>query len=469
MTSSFALRTSIGRIARWGSVMALAAAAACAHASTSHALILAIGEYGTGDPADNLPGIDIDANLARQMVQRLGVPASNVSALSNAQLTRNALVAAFSDLERRLATNDNLVIYFSGHGARFTDPRGSGCSEAMVLRGLELFTDAELQQVLQRLSQRVRQVVMFNDSCFSGGAATKSASTRSAVPRAVLKQPKPGARLAVAGRSTEADPCSLPINAFMRNFALGPAQSGAPAMVYLAAAADNEVAFATPNGSAATVAWNACLSQPGTDADNDGIITADELHRCAQGRVRSAQFNQTLGVTGKGNLPLVSLTSNSAASDSHVALLAEIEAGADRSSVVDLTLIPAQASYRIGQDGFRMRATLSRPGYLYVVQAGSDGTLSPIYPAAGTAGDLKAAGSYMLPPDQRYRYTSQGPAGVSRFLAIVSPERIDLLEKLRPKTPLTRSMTRNFAEGPAPGTQTVYWASSILAAQEVRP
>ncbi|MCU0941789.1 MAG: caspase family protein, partial [Hydrogenophaga sp.] len=139
-----------------------------AHAAKSHALILWIGDYGRADL--NLPGIDTDARLARQMAMKMGVKADDIREVSNRGLNVDGFVRAFSDLEGRVGQGDQVFIYFSGHG--YQEGAGSQCRESLVGYGPSFFSDEQMKSTLERLGQKARQVIMMNDSCFSGGAAS---------------------------------------------------------------------------------------------------------------------------------------------------------------------------------------------------------------------------------------------------------------------------------------------------------
>ena len=77
-------------------------------------------------------------------------------------------------------------------------------------------------------------------------------------------------------------------------------------LLYVAAAADNEVSYASAQGSLATQAWLACLKDPAADTDRSGSISGDELKACAQVRVDANKLgvHQTITLNGTAALPL---------------------------------------------------------------------------------------------------------------------------------------------------------------------
>lgn len=404
-----------------------------AHAAKSHALILWIGDYGRADL--NLPGIDLDARLARQIALKMGVKAENIREISNRNLTAEAIARAFSDLDSRVTQGDQVFVYFSGHGHQ-TQGSNNQCRESLVGFGPSLYDDEQMKSALERIGRKARQVVMMNDSCFSGGAASAKQTHAGATMSA--DAPVAGARgkfytQEVAG--SVANPgadytCGDAVNAkFWRNF--NPESiANRPNTVYLAAASAREVAFATPQGSAATVAWHACLSRPSTDRDRSGTITADELQACAQQEVTRMGHRQTLTTVGLADLPLSFQGEGIGATGdrdvSPVAALRDIAATADRSRPV--TLAPTLSTFRIGQDDLRFSVTTARPGYLYLLQAGSDGkTLNVIYPNAIDKNHFVPAGTHSFPRQgSTLRLMSRGPMGVSSMLAVIVDQPIEL-------------------------------------------
>jgi hypothetical protein len=275
-------------------------------AGQHHGLLMWIGQYGSAER--NLPGIALDAERARQMATALGVPDALRRELSDEQLTLRGLADALDSLERRVAPGDRVFIYFSGHGKQIDGSRfGARCSEGLVTREGALYLDVAIEYTLQRLAAKA-QVVMMNDSCHSGGAATKryaapaGAEADDEVPKAY-----PGPVSAVGGRKgsgDEAGGCGAAVNKgvdLARAFT-----QGAGRWLYIAAARADEAAFATPRGSRATQAWQACLAAPDTDADRDGQVTGDELRACAQRQIDAAgRGRQTITLVGDGSLPLL--------------------------------------------------------------------------------------------------------------------------------------------------------------------
>ncbi|MCW5637132.1 MAG: caspase family protein, partial [Rubrivivax sp.] len=293
-----------------------AAAAACVAAfagwatpalAENHALILWIGDYG--DPRANLPGIDLDAAHAAKIAKLMGVPEKNIFEVSNAKLTPQNVGAALAAMHERIKEGDKLFVYYSGHGTQMAARGGTNarCTEAMYVRG-GVFMDSALQEALTKLGQKASQVVMMNDSCFSGGAATRSlTAAASEDAKAKFLPPDYKANTAVgAGYS-----CGDAVNTrgMTRSLATLEKDQRGPQVLYIAASTDTQVSFATKKGSYATLTWAQCLADASSDRNKSGTINGEELQACAQGWLNRLGVKQTIMLQGNAKLPLT-FTSN---------------------------------------------------------------------------------------------------------------------------------------------------------------
>ena len=400
--------------------LALAAAAPSCALAADHALIMGIGVYQ--QPNANLPGIDKDVRIARRIAQSIGVPAQNIRELSDGQVTRDGVNAALRQLESTVQPGDRVFIYYSGHGAQ---ERGSGgaekCTEGMFVHDMKMYPDGELEATLGRIAAKAAQLVMFNDSCFSGGAASKSA-TRS-IPGAVPKFFK-----SVADRPDYTCGQAVNMKNTVRNLVVSAADRGNN-FVYVAAAADDEVAMATSNGSAATVAWEACLRNPAADRNGSGALDAAELQACAQREVDRMGHRQTLTTIGNANLPISfavagapPATSTEAAQRS-AATLEDIRQAASPAIRVELQ---ARRQLVINQDPLDITVRTNRSGYLYLLHVGSDGrTFNLLFPNDLDQNNYIQSGQAVQLPRPHWRVRAGGPVGESHVMAIVSDTKRD--------------------------------------------
>ncbi len=280
---------------------ALLALLASAARAENHALIMWIGDYGKPDV--NLPGIDLDAANAKKIAVAMGVSPKNMTEISNTELTRANVKGALQSLHDRIKDGDKVFLYYSGHGAQ-APAQGSTsakCSEALVARD-GLFFDNDMQAALTQLGNKASQVVMMNDSCFSGGAATRALAKPPADFKAKFLPVDAKANTAVGAGYSCGDPTNTGRVARSLNTMAKDARG--PQVLYIAASNDTQVSFATSQGSLATLAWSACMSAANADTDRSGRINGAELQACAQSLIDKRGTKQTITIQGNAQLPL---------------------------------------------------------------------------------------------------------------------------------------------------------------------
>jgi hypothetical protein len=485
---------------------ALAAAAlliALPAAAENHALIMWIGDYG--NPRSDLPGIDLDAANARTIAKAMGVAPKNMTEISNANLTRANMGAALAGLQSRILDGDKVFLYYSGHGAQIPGRNTSArCTEALVARD-GLFLDADLQEALTRLGRKASQVVMMNDSCFSGGAATKSLAPPSDGSRPKFLPPDAKTNTAITNDYSCGNPTN--VNKLSRSLDGMAKDTRGPQVLYVAASTDTQVSLATRKGSIATLAWAACLTAANADTNGSGSINGEEMMECAQAVIDHWGAKQTVMLQGNAKLPLSFVSNASSATPAAAApidppatapaaaqaappaappaaapaapatvnaaqALHDLRAAADRGYQVQITL--ARNSLRIGKDLLDFSVSTNREGYLYLLQVGSDGkTFNLLFPNKIDTDNAVQPGTYRFPRDS-WRVRAGGPAGTSHLVAIVSPVRKDLsremdLSSVFPSSTANAASTRTLiveATGAGGAGGGRYGASDVVSVNE---
>ena len=396
----------------------LALAGGAAHAE-NHALIMWLGEYA--DASNNLPGIDKDASLARRIARSMGVADANIIEAKNRQLTLEGMKQAVGTLTGRIQSGDRVFLYYSGHGGQI-DGDGGKCSEGMVSHDARLYFDRELQADLDKLATKAAQVIFMNDSCFSGGAATKDAKPAGGV---VAKSYVGAIKSGSSGG--EGYVCGEAVNKMTRNLMVRANQTGTQ-LLYIAASSEREVSFASPQGSIATVAWAQCLEAAQTDSNRDGLLSGDELRQCAQSRISNGGRNrQTITLLGNTQMPVgfVAATATAAAPAAQTApvqpeqTLEGIRAAADPALALTLNLSQQRLSISKGD---RLDFSVSTPqaGYLYLLHIGSDGkTFDVLFPNDIDTNNFIAAGTHRF-PRPNWAVQATGPEGTGYVMAYLS-------------------------------------------------
>lgn len=391
-----------------------------AHAA-NHALILTIDYAGSPNA---LPGIDRDGDLANKMALDMGVPEGNIRRVSNRDLSAKGIEAALRSFGQKLSRSDNVFIYYSGHGAQISRD-GKACIEGMVGDDMKLLLSQDLSPLLKTIASTAARTVVMNDSCFSGGQfRDKDAATRSTGPTRVAKQVGTSSLKASTVDNYE---CGAAVNKQFRDMGVV-AYQASNQYVYLAAASDREVAFATPTGSSATVAWSTCLRDASTDLDRNGSIDGTELRSCAQSWLRREGYNQTVVLAGSEQLPIAFLsgtTQNASTGDACRAsngrgVLESLVNGANRDVQVSLSL--NNQPLRIGRDLLDFTVETGERGYLYLLHVGSSGKFHQLFPNERDDQNLIERGKHRFPRD-KWAIQAQGPnPGTGQLLALVSPE-----------------------------------------------
>ena len=449
--------------------LTLATLATCAMTMTgqaqadNHALIMTIDYQGT---YNFLPGIDKDGDMAVKIAQSMGIPSQNIKRLGNSDLTLSGISRALQDLISRIHEDDKVFLYYSGHGYQGANESGSKCSEALVTSDRQYFHDVQLSQSLEALAAKASQVVMFNDSCFSGGAATKDLSRNA-------NDPVPKVYVAQSSDAIKGYVCGHAVNKEFRNLGVVDLKHP-PQTLYVAAAAPNEVSFATTNGSWATQAWATCLSGSSADRDGNGIVDGNELRDCSQRILNAAGRQQTISLLGSTSpsLPVSFIGSGSGGAPTPVAhlnkTLESLRAAADPSMSVDLSITNDRLT--INKDNLDFTVTTQQSGYLHLLHVASDGKFYVLFPNKLDQNNNVQSGTHRF-PRARWAIQAQGPMpGTSYLMAYLSKSPRDFSKDMEVEGP--------FAMGNAntDTTKTLgivalsgrYGASTVAAIQEVK-
>lgn len=166
------------------------------------ALLIGINQYPNLPPRLQLHYAVADVNdLKRVLIDQYQFPESNVVTLIDAQATKKGITRALADLasKRRIAKDDAVLIFFSGHGQTVSLQNGGEM-------GYMLPYDAEVDLAdptdfsayyatcigmdeLQRLSPGIpaKHVLFLIDACYSGLAATSRGGLSSEIPNYLAK------------------------------------------------------------------------------------------------------------------------------------------------------------------------------------------------------------------------------------------------------------------------------------------
>lgn len=147
-------------------------------ATNRWALLIGIDHY-QNFPFQNLKGCVNDIVLVADILrERFGFPAEHIATVTNERATRQGILDSLRALTERVGMNDEVVMFYAGHGSRMRDREGNkptGMDETLVPhdsgRGCNPnrdITDDELRVWLANLSQKTPNITLIFDSCHSG-------------------------------------------------------------------------------------------------------------------------------------------------------------------------------------------------------------------------------------------------------------------------------------------------------------
>jgi hypothetical protein len=197
---------------------------------------------------------------------QLGIPAENVTLLTNEQATLTAVRRTLgTELRRKAGPKDTVIIYFAGHGVPeidATSPDEDGLEKYLALYDSapeDLYTTGlpmrEVEVIFQRLSSE--RIIFIADTCFSGATTGRTFATASR--RAVVS------------------------DAFLSRLSKGRGR------VVLTASRANQVSQERDDLGHGVFTYYLLEGLRGkADQDGDGIITVDELYNYVSLKVPEA-------------------------------------------------------------------------------------------------------------------------------------------------------------------------------------
>lgn len=383
--------------------------------SEDRALIVGVGNYESAG-VSNLPGIDLDLDMMREVARRLGYSPDEIKTLRDEHATLDNFRRQFRQWLHAKDADGRILVYFSGHGSHVADDDGDedddGQDEVLVLHDssfsngtlMNVLRDDEFGEMLAAIPSR--DVLVLIDACHSG-SATKSFEAigeGTGVPKYL---PNPAAAFE-AGRAK---------NIGARSFAPTERRTH----VLLSAAADNELAQATGKGSAFTLGVREAV------AANQRSLTPELLKEEVAryiADVLSPGDQHTPQLSGREELRRRNLFFGTVSG--HGPIREQLEGLAER--LTPMTVTSAESTYRLGQH-IQLTVDVPANGYLNIVNVGPTDAAVVLYPNKYHRENRVSAGTLTLPTEKMdFDLTAVKPRGESVTIAFLSQKPINIYQ-----------------------------------------
>ena len=144
---------------------------------TNHLLLIGIDEYQTLPTLENAVKDALD--ISNILTQRYSFSKKNIYQIIDKAATGEKIESTLMQLTQELSKEDNLLIYFSGHGI-FDEQLEEGYwlpCDAIANKKSTFISNANLVTYLNAI--KTHHTVVISDSCFSGSLLSKSRGTKS--------------------------------------------------------------------------------------------------------------------------------------------------------------------------------------------------------------------------------------------------------------------------------------------------
>ena len=410
---------------------------------TQYALLISIGDY---PHATKLLYPRQDAKKMNAFFQQdLEIPAKNIQRLNDMDATRKNILKAFDTLQQQLKKNDQLLIYYSGHGNQIRDKNNDeadGWDEALVsfdaqfdvdtAQWTNVISDDELDQILTKIEAKGVNTVMITDACHSGSitrsiAGAKTLNAPNSIPKDLL--------LVVESDTYKQRRKETP---FLKVSAK---------RIEWSAASSGELAYEDRKigGGIFTHYFLQGLKEKKADRNKNGIVSNSELiqylqkksalyckntKRCAE---QPYQLTPKLTITksryGEPVFPAwYTRQPPPETKDKREKMLTILEQTLPQNQADNLSIrITAGKQLRFNDDIF-VKITSKKAGYLILLDLDAKGELVQVFPNQYHSDNaIKANQPHYVPEDalQAYAMTAN-EVGKSHLYAIVTHDKVDL-------------------------------------------
>jgi len=391
----------------------LGALRGCGHAER-RALIIGGGAY-RDERVNDLPGLDIDVNIMTRVASSLGYKQSAIRVLQDSDATLDNIKRSFSDwLIKGVGPDDQVLIYFSGHGAQYRDLNGDesdGLDEFFLTHDFQasggdikgaLFDDVFYDLLSDIPTDNVLLIV---DACHSG-TGFKNFN---------------GAMTGAAGGVVKYHAIENLDNVVDSGFAMGE-KNHDDRFVAMMASGDDESAIATTRGSVFTLGIAQAINQ-GLSRGNlmTPVEMIDDIRKFVRSELApdpSLIFTPQIGgAPDLINKPLQLVVTPS----NRMNLLDAID------GAPPLAIASNKTRYPLEDKSMRISVDVPEAGYLNIINVNSRDNAVVLFPNLHNPDNRVGPGQLAIPTQQmKFDLVAREPTGESLFIAIWTPYEMNL-------------------------------------------
>lgn len=273
------------------------------------ALLVGVGDYG--HTKLNLQGPPYDVAAMRDvLVRRWGFKPTDIKTLVDGEATRANILSELAALSGRSGANDEVVVYFSGHGTSALHaalsiplPHGSG---AFIPSDFKYEADSlivgrtDLVPVISALEAGGRRMWVISDSCYSGNQVRSSMlSAPDELPArmipALFKEKAVAAQradLALAEKAPQAGPYPYRATAYLSASGEGETAKDIP-RAHSGKLGKTPTLDGNPHGAMTDALLRVLEGLIPGDFDGDGVLTLNEVHRATSDFMAQRAYGHT--------------------------------------------------------------------------------------------------------------------------------------------------------------------------------
>ena len=394
------------------------------------ALIIGVGKFKI--PSINLPGIDLDVNMAKDIAIYMGIRPENTHIIMDEQATYARVREEMKSwLGKGVSVNDRVFIYISSHGTLIADKDNDepdGKSEAVVLHDIDaqtfsgIYDDDDVGADLKQIPSQ--NVVVMIDTCHSG-TMTKSLNFEGNSFNVRKGKSK---FINLFDLSSKKIDHGL-VGSNKKDLELENTSENASTTdnyVAFSAAQDNQSSIATEKGSMFTVAFRDSFD---TERGKNTPPTLKGVYLGAEARLKESGASFQPNISGNKSISERAFRvadNNGEGSARNGPLWKDISELAEQMPQMEINA----PTTRIDGEPTEFVVNIPSDGYLNIVMIGPKDNGTVLFPNSYHTDNRVLAGKMNFPTTKMpFKITARPPYGKTLLAVFVTKEKVNLLEE----------------------------------------